>query len=106
MNIVIAIALVCGAVFLKHGGDRYKPRAKFDRVYISLTNNEQDPAMLQKGLVYTEGARATAYKSILNLSHGTSIIWLIVAVAFIANTVFLFRINLEQKKQLALVKTA
>ena len=104
MNIVIAIALVCGAVFLKRGGDRYQPRAQFDRVYITLAKAEKDPEVLQKGLVYTEGARATAYKSVLNLSHGTSLVWLIVAVAFIANSVYLFRINLAQKKQLATLK--
>ncbi len=106
MNIIVAIALVCGAVFLKKGADRYEPRAQFDRSYIILAKAEQDPQALHKGLVYTEGARATAYKSVLNLSHGTSIIWLIVAIAFIANTVYLFRINLEQKKQLATAETA
>lgn len=106
MNIVIAIALVSGAAFLKNGADRYAPRAKFDRAYIGLTQQETDPAMLQKGLVYTEGARATAYRSILNLSHGTSIVWLIVAIAFIANTFFLFRINREQKKQLTKLEAA
>lgn len=106
MNIVVAIALVSGAVFLKKGSERYESRAKFDRPYITLTKYEKDPAHLHKGLVYTEGARASAYKSILNLSHGTSIIWLIVAVAFIANTVYLFRINKEQKKQLAAIQAA
>lgn len=98
MNIGIAVLLLCGAIFLKRGADRYEPRAQFDKAYITLTNAETDPAALQKGLLYTEGARATAYKSVLNLSHGTSIVWLIVAIAFIANTVYLFRINLEHKR--------
>lgn len=106
MNIVIAIALIGGALFLKRGADLYKPRAQFDRVYITLAHAEQDPEVLQKGLVYTEGARAAAYKSVLNLSEGTSLIWLIVAIAFMANTVYLFRINREQKKQLAIAKAA
>ncbi|HCC20031.1 MAG TPA: hypothetical protein DEP88_02115, partial [Verrucomicrobiales bacterium] len=65
---------------------------------------EQDPQSLLNGLVYTENARATAYKSILNLSHGTSIIWLIIATAFAANTAYLIRINLERKKLLAVAK--
>lgn len=106
MNIVVAIALVGGAVFLKRGADLYEPRAKFDRTYIMLTKHEQDPAQLQKGLVYTEGARATAYKSVLNLSHGTSIVWLVVSIAFIANTIYLFRISLEQRKRLAAIEAA
>lgn len=91
---------------LKKGADRYEPRAKFDRPYITVTKYEKDPAALHKGLVYTEGARAQAYKSVLNLSHGTSIIWLIVAVAFIANSVYLLRINREQRDQLAALKAS
>lgn len=104
MNIVICISLVCGAVFLKKGADRYKLRAQYDRIYIISVKAEQDPQSLLNGLVYTENARATAYKSILNLSHGTSIIWLIIAIAFAANTAYLLRVSLEQKKQLAAVK--
>jgi len=98
MNIVICISLVCGAVFLKKGADRYKLRAQYDRIYIISLKTEQDPQSLLNGLVYTENARATAYKAILNLSHGTSIIWLIIAIAFAANTAYLLRIHLEQKK--------
>ncbi|HCI91709.1 MAG TPA: hypothetical protein DHV60_04055 [Verrucomicrobiales bacterium] len=104
MNIVICISLVCGAVFLKKGADRYKLRAQYDRIYIISVKAEQDPQSLLNGLVYTENARATAYKSILNLSHGTSIIWLIIATAFAANTAYLIRINLERKKLLAVAK--
>jgi uncharacterized membrane protein len=104
MNIVICISLVCGAVFLKKGADRYKLRAQYDRIYIISVKAEQDPQSLLNGLVYTENARATAYKAILNLSHGTSIIWLIIATAFAANTAYLIRINLERKKLLAVAK--
>jgi uncharacterized membrane protein len=104
MNIVICISLVCGAVFLKKGADRYKLRAQYDRIYIISVKAEQDQQSLLNGLVYTENARATAYKSILNLSHGTSIIWLIIATAFAANTAYLIRINLERKKLLAVAK--
>lgn len=93
MNIAIATLLIGAAGVLKTGSARYQPQAQFDRNYIAQTQAETDTVMLKRGLVYTEAARATAYKSVMNVSHGASLTWLIIAVAFVLNAVFVFRMS-------------
>lgn len=97
MNIMIATLVISAVVLLKDSSSHYQNRAAFDKAYISLAEAETDPAVLQHGLVQTEAARAHAYRSILKQSHGTFIVGLIVAIAFVANSIFIYRLTRMQK---------
>jgi len=93
LNTSIALVLVCAAVILTSNASRFKNQSKMDQGYLAMTKVEKDARTLQHGILHTEAARATAYRSVLNISNGTSIIWVLVAVAFIMNAVFIFRMN-------------
>ncbi len=98
MNIMIATLVISAVVLLKDSSSHYQPGANFDKAYISLAEAETDPTILQHGLVRTEAARAHAYRSILRQSHGTFIIGLIIAVAFLANSIFIYRLTRKQNQ--------
>jgi len=97
MNIVIAVVLISAVFLLKDSSSHYQSEAFLNSDYIALTANETDPAMLQHGILHTEAARAHAYRSILKQSHGTFIVGLIIALAFIANSIFIYRFTRAQK---------
>lgn len=97
MNLVIAIVLISGVFLLKDSSSRYQSASAYNSDYIALTANETDPAMLQHGIAHTEAARAHAYRSILKQSHGTFIVGLIIALAFLANSIFIYRLTRAQK---------
>lgn len=97
MNIVVAVVLVSAVFLLKDSSSHYKSGAAFNSDYIALTANETDPAMLQHGILHTEAARAHAYRSILKQSNGTFVIGLIIAVAFLVNSIFIYRLTRTQK---------
>lgn len=92
MNAVVAIVILSAVVLLKDTTARYQPLSTFDSVYVKASGQETDPQILHKGIVYTEAARAHAYSSIIKHSDGTIIVGLIVAMAFVANSVFIFRL--------------
>lgn len=96
MNLVIAIVILSAVVLLKDSASHYQPRSAFDSAYIAATERETDTEVLQHGIVHTEAARAHAYRSILKQSHGTFIVGLLVAVAFVANSIFIYRITQNQ----------
>lgn len=104
MNLTVAIVILSAVVLLKDSSSHYKKRSNFDQAYVTITKTETDPAVLQHGIVHTEAARAQAYRSILNQSNGTFIIGLLVAVAFVANSVFIYR--LTQKQNVTAAATA
>lgn len=106
MNISIAILLVCAAGVLKSSTTNFNARANYDKGYIAQAKAETDTDTLKHGLIHTEAARATAYRSVLNLSNGASIIWLIVAAAFVMNAVFIFRMHRNQQLMLAAAAAA
>ncbi|BDS05219.1 hypothetical protein NT6N_02590 [Oceaniferula spumae] len=101
LNISIAVVLVCAAGILKKGSAGYQGQATFDRNYIAMTKAEKDNGTLKRGIVYTEAARADAYRSLMNISHGASITWILVAVAFIMNAAFIFRMSRKHELMLA-----
>ena len=96
MNLVIAIVIVSAVVLLKDSASHYKSAATFNGPYIAATETETDPAVLQHGIVHTEAARAHAYRSILKQSNGTFIVGLLVAFAFVANSIYIFRLTRNQ----------
>ncbi len=96
MNLVVAIVIVSAVVLLKDSASHYQPRAAFDSAYIAVAETETDPAVLQHGIVHTEAARAHAYRSILKQSNGTFIVGLLVAFAFVANSIFIYRLTQNQ----------
>jgi len=100
LNTSIAIVLVCAAVFLQSNSSRYQGQSKMDHAYLEMTKAEKDHSTLQHGILHTEAARATAYRSVLSISNGASITWVLVALAFIMNAVFIFRMN--RKHQLVM----
>lgn len=93
LNICIAIVILSAVFLLKDSSSHYQSRSAFDAKYISVTKAETDPEILQHGIVHTEAARAHAYRSILKQSNGTFVIGLLVALAFIANSIFIYRIT-------------
>ncbi|MBK1830891.1 hypothetical protein JIN77_09150 [Verrucomicrobiaceae bacterium R5-34] len=93
LNSAIAVVLVCAAVLMKNNSERFKGQSKIDRTYLAMTKAEQDSSTLQHGILHTEAARATAYRSVLNISNGTAMVWLLISVAFLMNAVFVFRMN-------------
>lgn len=92
MNTVVAIVILSAVLLLKDTTNRYQPLSSFDSVYVKASEQETDPQILHKGIVYTEAARAHAYSSIIKHSDGTMIVGLVVAMAFVANSVFIFRL--------------
>jgi len=96
MNLVVAIAIVSAVVLLKDSASHYKSAATFNSPYIAATETETDPAVLQHGIAHTEAARAHAYRSILKQSNGTFIVGLLVGFAFVANSIFIFRLTRNQ----------
>lgn len=100
MNLMIAALVISAVVLLKDSSSHYQPMASFDKAYISLAEAETDPVVLQNGLVRTEAARAHAYRSILRQSHGTFIVGLIIAIAFVANSIFIYRLTRKQNQTL------
>lgn len=104
MNVSIALLLVCAAVVLKKGTSSFDSQAKFDRGYIAQAKAETNTDTLKHGIIHTEAARATAYRSVMDVSNGASITWLIVAAAFIMNAIFIFRMN--RKHQLIIADAA
>lgn len=100
INLSIAILLVGAAVVLKKSSTNYNSGAQFDRNYIAQTRTETDPATLQDGLLFTEAARSTAYRSVLNISNSAAITWVLVALALAMNCMFIFKMN--RRHQLAL----
>ena len=97
MNIVVAIVILSAVALLKDSASHYQPRSAFDTTYIAFTKQEAEPKVLQHGIVHTEAARAHAYRSIIKQSNGTFIIGLLVALAFIANSIYIYRITNRQK---------
>ena len=97
MNTVVAIVILSAVLLLKDTTNRYQPLSSFDSVYVKASEQETDPQILHKGIVYTEAARAHAYSSIIKHSDGTMIVGLVVAMAFIANSVFIFRLATPAK---------
>ena len=97
MNTVIAIVILSAVMLLKDSASRYEPRSAFDSAYIEVSSKEKDPKMLHNGILYTEAARAHAYRSIIRQSNGTFIIGLMVVFAFMANSVYIFRSSHQQK---------
>lgn len=97
MNIVVAVVLISAVLLLKNSASHYQSGSAFNSDYIALTKTETDPAMLQYGILHTEAARAHAYRSILKQSNGTFIVGLIIALAFLANSIFIYRLTRAQK---------
>ena len=97
MNVVIAIVVISAVFLLKDSSSHYQSAAAFNSNYISLTETETNPQILQHGIVHTEAARAHAYRSILKQSNGTFIVGLLIAIAFIANSIFIYRLTRNQK---------
>ncbi len=91
MNLIIAAFIISAAVLLKDSASHYQPRSAFDTAYVAAAERETDTQVLKHGIVHTEAARAHAYRSILRQSHGTFIIGLLVAVAFLGNSLFIYR---------------
>ena len=98
MNAVIALVVLSAVILLKDSASHYQPRSAFDTAYVEVTKNELDPGILQNGILYTEAARAHAYRSIIRQSNGTFIIGLLVSVAFIANSIFIYRLSASQNR--------
>ncbi|MBT8043754.1 MAG: hypothetical protein KJO79_02285 [Verrucomicrobiae bacterium] len=96
MNIVIAIFILSAIFLLKDSASHYQPRSAFDSAYISVAERETDTEVLKHGIVHTEAARAHAYRSILRQSQGTFIVGLLVAVAFLGNSIFIYRMMKNQ----------
>jgi len=101
MNVVIAVVLISAVFLLKNSSSHYQSAAAYNSDYIALTVAETDPAMLQHGIAHTEAARAHAYRSILKQSHGTFIVGLIIALAFLGNSIFIYRLTRAQKLPMA-----
>ena len=97
MNTVIAVVILSAVVLLKDSASSYEPRSAFDSAYIEVSSKEKDPKMLHNGILYTEAARAHAYRSIIKQSNGTFIIGLMVVFAFMANSVYIYRTSHQQK---------
>jgi hypothetical protein len=97
MNTVIAIVVLSAAFLLKDSTSLYQPRSAYDVAYVEVSSKEKDPKMLHNGIVYTEAARAHAYRSIIRQSNGTFVIGLIVSLAFIANSIYIFKLANRQK---------
>ncbi len=97
MNIVIAIVVLSAVVLLKDSSSLYQPRSAYDVAYVEVSSQETDPKMLHNGIMYTEAARAHAYRSIIRQSNGTFIIGMMVALAFLANSIYIFKLAGRQK---------
>ena len=97
MNVVIAVVLISAVFLLKNSSSHYQSSAAYNSDYIALTAAETDPAMLQHGIAHTEAARAHAYRSILKQSNGTFIVGLIIALAFLVNSIFIYRLTRTPK---------
>ena len=97
MNTVIAIVILSAVVLLKDSASIYEPRSAFDSAYVEVSSKEKDPKMLHNGILYTEAARAHAYRSIVRQSNGTFIIGLMVVFAFMANSVYIYRSSNRQQ---------
>ena len=97
MNTVIAIVILSAVVLLKDSASIYEPRSAFDSAYVEVSSKEKDPKMLHNGILYTEAARAHAYRSIVRQSNGTFIIGLMVVFAFMANSVYIYRSSNHQQ---------
>jgi len=93
MNGAIAVIVLLALTMLRVNAAQYEPRSSYDSAYILTTKIENDPATLRKGLVYTETARADAYRNLIRQSYGTLVIGLLVTLALIANSVFIFHLN-------------
>lgn len=100
MNLVIAVTIFSAVVLLKDSASHYQPQSAFDAAYVAVAKQEVNPAILHHGIVHTEAARAHAYRSILRQSNGTFIIGLLVSIAFIANSIYIYRITNRQKPAL------
>ncbi|MGB0993610.1 MAG: hypothetical protein ACPG32_14220, partial [Akkermansiaceae bacterium] len=101
LNALIALVLV-GAVFLlQQSANRYKPQTTMDQNYIEMTAAETDAKTLRHGILHTEAARASAYSSVVKLSHGTSLTWILVAFAFLMNAIFMMRMQRKSNELLA-----
>ena len=101
MNLVIAITIFSAVLLLKDSASHYQPQSAFDSAYIASAQQEVDPEILHHGIVHTEAARAHAYRSIIKQSNGTFIIGLLVTLAFIANSIYIFRITNRQNPPLS-----
>ena len=102
MNTVIAVVILSAVVLLKDSASSYEPRSAFDSAYIEVSSKEKDPKTLHNGLLYTEAARAHAYRSIIKQSNGTFIMGLMVVFAFMANSVYIYRSTNRQKATVTL----
>lgn len=103
MNLVVAIVILSAVVLLKDSASHYQPRSAFDSAYVAVAQQEVDPEILHHGIVHTEAARAHAYRSIIKQSNGTFIIGLLVTLAFLANSIYIYRITNRQKLPLSVI---
>lgn len=101
MNMTIALLLVGSAIVLKNGSSNYNSQARFDSNYIALAKAETNAETLKHGIIHTEAARATAYRSVLDISNGASITWILLAVALLMNAMFIFRMQRNHQLILA-----
>lgn len=97
MNTVIAIVVLSAIFILKDSTSLYQPRSAYDVAYVENSSKEKDPKMLHNGIMYTEAARAHAYRSIIRQSNGTFAIGLMVSLAFMANSIYIFKLVNRQK---------
>lgn len=97
MNSVIAIFILSAVVLLKDSASHYQPSSAYDAAYVEVSSKEKDPKMLHNGIVYTEAARAHAYRSIIRQSNGTFIIGLMVSLAFMANSIYIYKLANRQR---------
>jgi len=95
-NAIIAILVLSAVILLKDSTSHYQDRSAYDTAYVKLSGEEKDPRVLHHGIVYTEAARANAYRSITMQSHGTFFVGLLVSMVFVANSIFIFRSALPQ----------
>ena len=101
MNIVIATLILTTVILLKDSASHYQSGSAFDSAYIEITKQEADPKILQHGILYTEAARAHAYRSIIKQSNGTFFIGLLVTLAFAANSIYIYHTTKAQKLALS-----
>ena len=96
MNTVIAIVILSAVVLLKDSASHYQPSSAYDTAYVEVSSKEKDPKMLHNGIIYTEAARAHAYRSIIRQSNGTFVIGLMVSLAFMANSIYIYKLANRQ----------
>ncbi len=103
INISIAVLLLGAAVILKKSASKYYSGASINNTFISHTEAEENPEALRHSLIYTEAARSTAYRSILNITNSASITWILAALTLSINCMFILRMN--RRHQLIMKQT-